>query len=120
MIPGCNESAGKKKSTRITHGNAYIKRILCEIAWTVTRQRGTYLANWYWKVKQRRGSKKAIIALARKLLIIIYTILRDNVPYNAQNCEEVRQKQLEKRSQNMIKELSKRGYTVELQSNLAG
>lgn len=93
---------------------------MCEIAWTVTRQRGTYLASWYWKVKQRRGSKKAIIALARKLLIIIYMILRDNVPYNAQNSEEVRQRQIEKRSQNMIKELSKRGYTVELQPNLAG
>lgn len=120
VTPGCNESAGKKKSTRITHGNAYIKRILCEIAWTVTRQRGTYLSNWYWKVKQRRGSKKAIIALARKLLIIIYTILRDNVPYNAQSSKEVQQQKLEKRSQKMIRELNKQGYIIELQPNLAG
>jgi len=75
LSPGNNESVGKK-STRITHGNTYIKRILCEVALSITRMRNTYLSNWYWKVKQRRGGKKAVVALARKLLVIIYNLLK--------------------------------------------
>jgi hypothetical protein len=39
--------------------------------------RGTYLSSWYWKVKQRRGAKKALITLARKILAIIYAILNN-------------------------------------------
>lgn len=82
LSPGCNESAGKTKSTKTRHGNPFIKNILCEVAWTVTRRKGTYLSNWYWKTKQRRGAKKAIIGLARKILIIIYTLLKENIVYN--------------------------------------
>jgi transposase len=46
--------------------------------------RETYLSKFYWKLKQRRGSKKAIIALARKIMVIIYNILKNDVIY----CEE--------------------------------
>ncbi len=63
LSPGCNESAGKTKSTKTRHGNPYIKSILCEVAWTVTRRKGTYLSNWYWKVKQRRGGTKKKLLL---------------------------------------------------------
>ena len=92
VTPGCNESAGKKKSTKTRHGNPYIKSILCEVAWTVTRRKGTYLSNWYWKVKQKRGAKKAIIGLARKILVIIYTMLKENVVYNEDKFKEVQLK----------------------------
>lgn len=116
VSPSCNESAGKKKDTRTRYGNPYIKSILCEVAWTVTRRRGTYLSNWYWKVKQRRGSKKAVIGLARKILVIIYNMLKENVNYNEQRFEEVQMKYSEKREKNLIKELQKRGYKIEPQT----
>ena len=60
---GCNESGGKTKSAKTRYGNPYIKSTLCEVAWTVIRRRGTYLSNWYWKVKQRKDAKKAVIGL---------------------------------------------------------
>lgn len=113
VTPGCNESAGKKKSTKTRHGNPYIKSILCEVAWTVTRIKGTYLSNWYWKVKQRRGAKKAIIGLARKILVIIYTMLKENLVYNEEKFKEVQLKHEEKREKKLIQELQKRGYNVE-------
>ncbi len=65
LAPGDNKSAGKK-STRITRGNTYIKGLIYEYAWSTVRMRNTYLSNYYWKLKQRRGSKKAIIALVTK------------------------------------------------------
>ena len=95
LTPGSYESAGKKKSSRTLNGNTYIKRILCEAAWTITRMRNTYLSQWYWKIKQRRGGKRAIVALARKLLVIIYNMLKNNTDYD-ENCFELAEAKQEK------------------------
>lgn len=82
LCPGNNESAGKRKSTSITKGNPYIKSMLCEIAWVIAGKRNTYLSAWYWRLKQKKGAKKAIIALARKLLVIIYTMLKQGTLFD--------------------------------------
>jgi transposase len=50
--------------------------MLCEIAWVIAGKRNTYLSAWYWRIKQKKGAKKAIVALASKLLVIIYTMLK--------------------------------------------
>ena len=55
------------------------ERMLCEVAWIMASHRKLYLSGWYWKVKQRKGAKRATIALARKILSIIYTIDRKSV-----------------------------------------
>lgn len=115
LSPGCNESAGKNRSTKTTKGNPYIKSILCEVAWTVTRRKGTYLANWYWNVKQRRGGKRAIIGLARKLLSTIYVMLKDDMEYDENRSQELQMKYSEKREKKLIEELRKRGYRIEPQ-----
>ena len=84
LAPGNHQSAGKKKKQRITHGNTYLKSMLCEVAWAVAGKRKHYLSGWYWRLKQRIGAKRAIIALARKLLVIIYTMLKSNQPFDEQ------------------------------------
>lgn len=102
----------EKKSTRVTKGNTYIKRILCEVAWCITRIRDSYLATWYWKVKQRRGGKKAIVALGRKLLVIIYNMLKNNTDYDEKVFDEVRRKQEIIRVKRLINEAKKFGLEV--------
>lgn len=57
--------------------------------------RNTYLSQWYWKIKQRRGGKRAIVALARKLLVIIYNMLKNNTDYD-ENCFELAEAKQEK------------------------
>ncbi len=52
-----------------------------------------YLSSWYWKIKQRRGAKKALVALARKLLVIIYNLLKNNTDYDETSFEKAKQKQ---------------------------
>lgn len=103
----------------MTHGNPYIKRILCEIAWCITRVRNSYLSSWFWKVKQRRGAKKAIIALARKLLVIIYNLLKNNIQYVEALFEQVKTKQENFRIKRIIHEAKKLGLEVVLPSKSA-
>lgn len=109
---GNNESSGKKKSTHVTKGNPYIKTILCEVAWAITRVRSSYLSSWYWKMKQRLGTKKAIIALARKLLVIIYNMIKTGNQYDENIFSVVRQRQEETRKKKVIAEAKKLGLTI--------
>lgn len=112
LSPGNNESAGKRKSVAITKGNPYIKSMLCEVAWVIAGKRNTYLSTWYWKLKQRKGPKKAIIALARKLLVIIYTMLKTETYYDESVFEKRRIATQQKRTGHYIHELEKQGYIV--------
>jgi len=89
-----------------------LKRILCEVAWSITRMRNTYLSNWYWKIKQRRGGKRAIVALARKLLVIIYTMLRDGTDFDEAAFEIAKAKQEMFKVKRIMAEAKKLGLTV--------
>ena len=77
LSPRNDESAGKVKSRRIMPGNPYIKSILCQSAWAAVRSRHNYLRDWFWSHQRKLGKKKAIIGVSRKLLTIIYAMLRD-------------------------------------------
>lgn len=83
LTPQNNESAGKKKTTRISRAGAYIKPLLVQCALTVCRSsKHPEIKNRYLALKKRRGHKKAIIAIARMMLTAIYNILKKNEPYN--------------------------------------
>ena len=83
LTPQNNESAGKKKTTRISRAGAYIKPLLVQCALTVSKSsKHPEIRNRYLTLKKRRGHKKAIIAIARMLLTAIYNILKKNEPYN--------------------------------------
>ena len=83
LTPQNNESAGKKKTTRISRGGAYIKPLLIQCALAAIKgNKHPEIRNRYLALKKRRGHKKAIIAIARTLLTAIYNILKKNEPYN--------------------------------------
>ena len=83
LTPQNNESAGKKKTTRISRAGAYIKPLLVQCALCAIRKKSNpEIRNRYNNLKKRRGHKKAIIAIARMLLTAIYNILKKNEPYN--------------------------------------
>lgn len=71
-----------------------------------------YLSSLYWKIKQRRGSKKALIALARKILIIIYKLLKTGLQYDENTFEAVRLKQSERHKKRIIAEAKKLGLQI--------
>lgn len=114
LAPGSHESAGKKKKQRVTPENNYLKTILCEVAWVIAAHKEQYLSGWYWRLKQRTDSKRAIIALARKLLVIIYAMLKSNQPYSEQKFAQRREAVDKKRIHRMLNELTRLGYEVSL------
>lgn len=86
ICPGNNESAGKKYSSRTTHGNRYLKTTLVEAAWAATRSKANpILADKHRKIALRRGQKKATIAIGHKILIAAYHVIRDHEPYQPSN-----------------------------------
>jgi len=74
--------------------------------------RDTYLSKFYWKIKQRRGTKKAIIALARKILVIIYQILKNCDVYKEDKFEAAKQRQESLRLKKISSEAKKLGFEL--------
>ncbi len=81
ICPGNNESAGKRRSGRIRRGNPILRAILVECAHAAVRTRGCQFQAYHRAVTSRRGYKRAIVAVAHKMLRTIYAMLRDGKPY---------------------------------------
>jgi transposase len=85
LAPQNDQSAGKKKTTRISRAGVYIKPLLVQCALAAIKSKNhPEIKNRYNSIKKRRGHKKAIIAIARMMLTAIYNILKKNEPYNAE------------------------------------
>jgi transposase len=82
LRPRNDESAGKFKSKAITKGNKYLRSILVLVAWAASRTRGSYFKEKFNRLALRKSSKKAIVAIARKILVIIWNMLNESKPYN--------------------------------------
>lgn len=83
LRPRNDESAGKYKSTATTKGNKYLRTTLVQIAWAASRTKGSYFCNKFARLAMRKSRKKALIAIARKIAVIIWNLLSNDQPYNA-------------------------------------
>ena len=115
ISPGNNESAGKKKPGKTTHGNNYLKTILTEFAWIASKMQGTYLHAKYQSLVGRRGKKKALVAVGHKILISCYHILKYKTAYKELGANYLDQRKKDKITKSYIKRLKSLGYTVTLQ-----
>jgi len=83
LAPQNNESAGKKKTTRIGKAGAYIKPLLVQVALAASKTKANpEITGKYQALKKRRGGKKARIAIARRIIVAIYNMLLKNEAYN--------------------------------------
>ncbi len=69
------------KSRKTLHGNPYVKSILCQAAWAAVKVRNSPFHDWFWSHQRKLGQKKAIIAVSRKLLMLIYLLLQTREAY---------------------------------------
>jgi transposase len=81
LCPRNDESAGKRRSTRVRRGAVWLKPLLVQCAWAATRAKGTYLQAQFLRLKARRGPKKAILAVASSMLTAIYHMLKNGTDY---------------------------------------
>jgi transposase len=82
VVPRNDESAGKVKSRKILHGNPYVKSMLVQCAWGAVKATKSEFSKWFWKHQGRIGQKKAIIAVARKILSLLYLLLQTGQLYD--------------------------------------
>ncbi len=83
LAPGCNESAGKKKSVKISRAGVYLKPYLVEVAHNAVKDKtNSYYAKKFEKISKRRGKKRAYIAIARKILVAIYHMFETGEVWN--------------------------------------
>ena len=81
LCPRNDESAGKRRSTRVRKSGTWLKTTLVTAAWAAARTRNTYLHTQFLRIKSRRGAKKAILAVAASMLTAACYMLRDGVEY---------------------------------------
>ncbi len=81
LCPGNNESAGKRKRGKTRKGDLWLRRYTIEMAMAASRSKGTYLNALYHRLVRRKGHKKAIVAVAHTILVIIYHVLKHRAPY---------------------------------------
>ena len=82
VCPGNNESAGKRKSGRTGQGNPWLSSALTEAARAANRTKNTYLSAQYRRIAPRRGSKRAIQAVAHSIIVAIYHMLKNKTAYH--------------------------------------
>jgi transposase len=114
VCPGNNESAGKRKSTHIPKGNVYLKTALVEAGNAAARTKGTYLRDKFYRLKARRGYKRAVVAIAHKILVSIYHMFSQQVSYN--DLGDLYLDKLNKNhlTRNLVHRLERLGYSVTL------
>jgi transposase len=116
LCPRNDESAGKRRSTRLRHGAPWLKTTLVQAAWSASRTKNTYLRAQFQRIKSRRGPKKAAVAVAASILTSAYFMIRDSVPYRDLGPEHFETRNKEKTAKRLLRRLEELGVHVEVRA----
>jgi transposase len=119
VCPGNNQSAGKRRQGRVRQGNLVLKTALVEAASSAARTRGSYLKDKFYRLKARRGYKRAAMAIAHKILISAYHMLAEGVDYRELGEAYLDHIGHRVSTANLVRRLERLGYTVQLQPKVA-
>jgi len=115
VCPGNNESAGKRKTGRTTKGSSALRTALLEAALAATRTKDTYLAAHYQRVKRNRGHKKAVLAVAHTILVIVWHLLDQGVDYNELGGDFFVARDADSARRRAVRQLERLGHKVTLE-----
>ena len=114
LCPRLDESAGKRRSTRIRHATPWLKTVLVQAAWAATRKNGSYLQSQFRRLKGRRGPKKAIVAVAASMLTAADFMLRDEKDYHDLGGRYLADRDKQRVTQRLLRRLQSLGVEVEV------
>ena len=114
LAPGNNESAGRQRSGRTRKGNVWLRTILVQAAQAAAHTKDTALVARYRRIAARRGHKKAIVALAHALLVIIYHVIARRQPYRELGADYFQRRDPAARVQRLLHQLTHLGFDVQL------
>jgi transposase len=115
LAPGTNESAGKRRSGKTRKGSPWLRAVLIEAAHAAGRTKDTYLGAQYRRLLARKGKKRAAVAVARSILVIVYHILTDHEPYHELGAAYLQQRDQLALERRLVRRLETLGYAVSLQ-----
>ena len=114
LCPRNDESAGKRRSTRVRKGAPWLKTALVTAAWAAVRVKGSYLQAQFLRLKVRRGAKKAILAVAASMLTAAYHMLKNGVEYQDLGADHFSRRDRSKAIQRLVRRLNDLGCAVQL------
>lgn len=112
VAPGNNESAGKRRWGKTRNGDPWLRVGLVQAARAAIRTKGTYLAAQYRRLVTRRGDKRATIAVAHSILIIVYHIILRKEPYRELGADYFERRKPEATARRLARQIERLGYQV--------
>ena len=112
LCPRMDESAGKRRTTRLKKGAPWLKPVLVQCAWGAARTKRTYTQVQFLRLKARRGLMKAVVAVAATLLTASYYILRDDVTYHELGPDHFVRRDRSPVAQRLARRIRELGYEV--------
>ena len=104
----------KQRTNRIRKGSRWLKATLVQCAWAATRKKDSYLHALFHRIRMRRGSKKAILAVAASMLTAIYHMLKNGTMYEDLGYNHFDTHAKDRQKNRLIKRLADMGYAVQL------
>jgi transposase len=114
ICPGSHESAGKRKSGRTNPGSRWLRATLVQAAWAATHTKKSYFRAQYRRLAGRRGKKRALVAVAHSLLVVIYHILKTGRPYQDLGLDYFDRLDAKRLAKHHVRRLESLGYAVTL------
>lgn len=114
VAPGSRESGGKRMSSAIRKGNVHMTTILVEAAGAAVKAKRCHLSTVFHRLRARMGYKKAIVAIARKLMVIIYRLLSQGTGYQEPQPTDPSAKAKRRAVDKRVKDLNRLGFAVTL------
>lgn len=114
LCPRNDESAGKRRSTRIRKGGQWLKTLLVQCAWAGARKKGSYLKALFHRIRGRSGSKKAAVAVAASMLTAAYHMLKNGVIYQDLTDTYFDGRDHTKMAKRLVKRLNDLGYAAHI------
>jgi len=115
LCPGQNESAGKRKSTRLRKGDVWLKTMLVQCAWAAKRKKDSYYQAQFYRLQSRRGPQKAICAVAASILTAIFHMLTSGEVHKDLGGNYFNKRPPEVQAKRLAAQLAKLGYEVSMQ-----
>ena len=114
LSPRNDESAGKRRNTRIGKGGQWLKATLVQAAWSATRKKDSHLRALFLRLKGKRGPKKAIVAVAAEIMRSAWYMLTRDEEYREPNPAANDPARTEREARRLVGKLNRLGYPVEL------
>ena len=114
LSPRNDQSAGKRRSTRMRKGAQWLKTTLVQCAWAAKNKKSSYLQAQFRRLLSRRGPQKAICAVAASILTAAYHMLKDGTCYQDLGPEHFNRRSKTTHSQRLVRQLQRLGYAVEI------